>query len=226
MSMSKQYGDGEPVMRSSTTRARAAGPTGTSRAEAKPSGTASGATADGRHAATPAAGTPAPQGETTASVVTRYGLGVVRILIGFEFLWAFLDKAFGFGMATPAEAAWVNGGSPTTGYLSGVEGPAAGVFNAMAGNVFFDWLFMIGLLGIGLALILGIGMRIAAATGALLLLLMWVASLPLGVNPFVDYHLIDAVLVVALAAALAGDTLGLGRWWGGLSFVQRYPALR
>ncbi|MBL0887763.1 hypothetical protein HGK34_16000 [Myceligenerans sp. I2] len=158
--------------------------------------------------------------------MTRYGLATIRLLIGFEFLWAFGDKLFGWGMATAAEQAWVNGGSPTAGFLGGVEGPASGMFNAMAGNAVFDWLFMLGLLGIGLALILGIGMRIAAATGALLLLLMWVASWPIATNPFVDAHVIDAVVLVVLAAALAGNTLGLGRWWGELSFVKRYPAFK
>ncbi|RPF19646.1 hypothetical protein [Myceligenerans xiligouense] len=233
MSTFNQYfGEGGPVMRASSVRpgamrsASAAHPGATSSGPASSGSASSGAAAHGQHTAMSAGQTHAVTAETTASSVIRYGLATIRLLIGFEFLWAFGDKLFGWGMATPAEAAWLNGGSPTTGYLSGVEGPAAGAFNAMAGNVVFDWLFMLGLLGIGLALILGVGMRIAAAAGALLLLLMWVASFPLGVNPFVDYHLVDAVLLVVLAAALAGDTLGLGRWWGERSIVKRYPALR
>ena len=88
-----------------------------------------------------------------------YALGATRIAFGFYFLWAFVDKMFGLGFATPAERAVVNGGSPTTGYLSGVEGPLAGFYNAMAGNAFVDVLFMAGLLGIGLTLMLGAGAR-------------------------------------------------------------------
>ena len=42
-------------------------------------------------------------------------LAVFRVAIGFAFLWAFLDKTFGFGYATPAAKAWINGGSPTKG---------------------------------------------------------------------------------------------------------------
>ena len=38
----------------------------------------------------------------------------------------------------------------------------------MAGAVWADWLFMIGHFAIGTALVLGVGMRIAAASGALL----------------------------------------------------------
>ncbi|MGW2095467.1 hypothetical protein [Promicromonospora sukumoe] len=167
--------------------------------------------------------------ETThvaSEAVARYAFAGVRLLIAFQFLWAFGDKLFGWGLSTPSDAAWIRGGSPTEGYLGSVEGTFAGFFNAMAGNAVIDWLFMIGLLCVGLALALGIGMRIAAGAGALLLLLMWMASLPLAVNPFVDDHLIEAVVLVGLAAFLAGDTAGLGKWWSQRRMVQRFPALR
>ncbi|MFD7659099.1 hypothetical protein ACFV4N_34405, partial [Actinosynnema sp. NPDC059797] len=51
---------------------------------------------------------------------TRAGvlaLAVLRVATGLVFLWAFLDKAFGFGYATKAANAWVDGGSPTRGFL-------------------------------------------------------------------------------------------------------------
>ncbi len=166
----------------------------------------------------------APRGKL--SPVAAYTFAVVRILLAFQFLWAFGDKTFGWGRATPAENAWLDGGSPTTGYLSSIEGPFAGFFNSLAGNVVIDWLFMLALLGIGLALALGIGMRVAAGAGVLLLLLMWLASMPVPVNPFVDSHLVDAVLLIGLAAIAAGDTLGLGRRWAATEIVQRYPVLR
>jgi len=162
----------------------------------------------------------------TSASVARYSFAGVRLLLAVEFLWAFGDKLFGWGLATPAERAWINGGSPTEGFLGGVEGPFAGFFGALAGNAVIDWLFMLGLLGIGLALALGIGLRLAAGTGALLMLLMWLAVLPLDNNPFVDYHLVDAVLLVGLAAFLAGDTIGFGKWWAQLPLVKRFPVLR
>jgi thiosulfate dehydrogenase [quinone] large subunit len=162
----------------------------------------------------------------TSASAARYAFAVVRLLLAFEFLWAFGDKLLGWGRSTPAEGAWINGGSPTAGFLSHVEGPFAGFFGALAGNPVVDWLFMLGLLGIGVALALGIAMRLAAGTGALLMLLMWLAVLPLENNLFVDYHLVDAVLLIGLAAFLAGDTLGLGRRWAKLPLVKRYPVLR
>lgn len=151
---------------------------------------------------------------------------LIRVSLGFTFLWAFLDKAFGFGKATTSAKAWIHGGSPTTGYLSGVKGPFAGVFHSMAGSVWADWLFMAGLLGVGIALTLGIGMRIAAVAGGLLLVFMWAASLPLANNPFLDDHLVYAMVLVCLALLHAGDTAGFGRSWSRLPIVKRLPLLR
>jgi thiosulfate dehydrogenase [quinone] large subunit len=96
----------------------------------------------------------------------------------------------------------------------------------MAGQAWADWLFMAGLLGIGLALTLGIGMRIAAATGALLYGLMWAASLPLENNPVIDDHMLGAISVVVLAILLAGDTWGFGQMWARTGIVRRYSFLR
>jgi thiosulfate dehydrogenase [quinone] large subunit len=180
--------------------------------------------------ATPAPRSVAPEASTTTPAPgTRaldYTLAVARLSIGFVFLWAFVDKLFGLGHATPSERAWVNGGSPTTGFLSGVEGPFAGFFNGMAGQAWADWLFMAGLAGIGLALMAGVAMRIAAVSGALMLVFMWMASLPLENNPFMDDHLVYAVVLIALALANAGDTLGLGRIWSKLNVVKRLSVLR
>lgn len=164
--------------------------------------------------------------QTSLSPFAAYTFAVVRLLLAVEFLWAFFDKTFGLGVATPAERAWISGGSPTTGYLSNVEGTFGGFFSSLAGSAVVDWLFMVGLLGIGLALLLGIGMRVAAVSGAAMMLLMWLASLPLENNPFVDYHLVDAVLLIGLAAVVAGDTLGLGKRWAATDLVQRFPWLR
>jgi thiosulfate dehydrogenase (quinone) large subunit len=161
-------------------------------------------------------------------------LAVFRVVLGFEFLWAFLDKTFGLGYATPAARAWVNGGSPTKGFLSRVAaGPLESTFHAWAGAAWADWLFMVGLLAIGVALVLGVGLRVAAASGTVMMLLMWAAEWPLAkftsagepttsTNPIVDYHIVYALALVALALTYAGHTWGLGRWWARLGFVQRH----
>lgn len=103
----------------------------------------------------------------------RYIWAVLRIGMGWLFLWPFLDKLFGLGFTTAPEDAWIAGGSPTFGYLKfATSGPLAPIFQSLAGNPIVDWLFMLGLLLIGLALISGIGVSIASYAGAVMVLLM------------------------------------------------------
>src|SRR5215208_2082879 len=102
----------------------------------------------------------------------RRALAVLRIVLGLTFLWAFFDKLLALGYHT-GDAAWINGGSPTEGFLKfGADGPFDGFYHSLAGTAFADWAFMLGLLGIGTALTLGIGVRIAGYAGALLYLMM------------------------------------------------------
>ncbi len=161
-------------------------------------------------------------------------LGVLRIATGFLFLWAFLDKTFGLHYSTPSARAWVNGGSPTAGFLGNVQvGPFQSQFRAMAGAQVADWLFMIGLLAIGVALVAGVAVRVAATSGVVLVAFMWLATFPLAqfdstgaatssTNPLVDDHLIEALVMIVLALTYAGTTLGLGRRWARLPFVSNH----
>ena len=161
-------------------------------------------------------------------------LAVLRISLGFVFLWAFLDKTFGLGFSTPSAKAWINGGSPTKGFLSSVEvGPFQSLFHTMAGTWYANGLFMLSMLAIGVALIAGIGLRIAAGAGVLVMALMWLAEFPLdrttadgkpsgSSNPVTDYHFIYGVSSVVLALTYAGHTWGLGRRWALLPFVQKH----
>lgn len=160
--------------------------------------------------------------ETGAQKVARYALAATRLSLGWVFLWAFLDKAFGLGHETAHADAWIRGGSPTKGFLAfGAAGPFKSFYHSIAGATWADWLFMAGLLAIGVALILGVAMRIAAASGALLLVLMWTVVLPPENNLFMDDHLIYAMVLIALAASGAGATLGLGKMWAKLPVVHR-----
>ncbi|KYH44731.1 DoxX family membrane protein [Branchiibius sp. NY16-3462-2] len=159
------------------------------------------------------------------SSVMRRVLAVLRIATGFIFLWAFLDKTFGLGYSTPSARAWINGGSPTKGFLSHVEvGPLQSFFHSIAGNPVADWLFMLGLLAIGVALIVGAGLRLAAIGATLMMAMMWIAEWPLAqttatgdpsgsTNPIVDYHVIYALVAIVCALSYAGRTWGIGSWW-------------
>jgi thiosulfate dehydrogenase [quinone] large subunit len=176
--------------------------------------------------------------ETAGNKAFRYVAAATRLSLGWVFLWAFLDKLLALGFATGRDAetnvvdrfgpaAWIHEGSPTLGFLKfGTKGPLADFYQGFAGDSWANWLFMVGLAGIGLALVLGIGMRIAAASGAAMLVMMWSAALPPENNPFMDDHLVYALVLVMLAIAGAGRTLGLGRWWERLAIVRRYPVLK
>lgn len=181
------------------------------------------AVAETRRQATFAAETPVERPRT----VDRYLLAVLRLAFAWEFLWAFGDKLFGWGFATPSDRSWLNGGSPTRGFLeNSAAGPFESFYKSIAGDGWTNWLFMIGLAAIGLALLLGVGMRIAAIAGVVLLVMMWSVALPPDTNPFLDTHLIEALALIVLARFNAGDTLGLGKWWASTNLVRRAPILR
>lgn len=156
---------------------------------------------------------------------TSYLLAAIRISLGWIFLWAFLDKLFGLGRSTAPENAWLAGGSPTSGFLNfAARGPLVGLFQGIAGNPIIDVLFMVGLLGLGLALLLGIGLKVAGVTGPLLMMLMWLSQLPPATNPFMDNHIIYALVLALLPLLKAGHTLGLGKWW--TEKTRKWPILQ
>ena len=176
--------------------------------------------------------------ETRGMRAFRYVAAALRISLGWVFLWAFLDKLLALGFSTGrndetgavdylGDAAWINGASPTEGFLTyGTKGPFAEVFQGFAGAAWADWLFMVGLAGIGIALVAGVAMRIAAAAGALMLMLMWAAALLPENNPFMDDHIVYAIALIGLPLVAAGHTLGLGRYWERIPLVQRYGFLK
>ena len=164
----------------------------------------------------------------------RNWAGISRILIGFIFLWAFLDKNFGLGYATPSENAWQFGtgeGNPTAGFLkfgTNPEGFLADFFTGLAPdspNGFINWLFMFALLGAGIGLILGVFMRFATIGGTILLFMMYLAEAPWAKvtgedgtvtasnNPLIDDHIVYGAVLLMLLFVHGGRYLGLGRMW-------------
>ena len=175
--------------------------------------------------------------QVVVSSAARKAIAVLRLGFGLTFLWAFFDKLFALGFGTGrddegvvdrfGEAAWINGASPTEGFLAfGADGPFKDFYNSIAGAAWADWLFMLGLAGIGIALTFGFGIRIAAAAGALLYVLMWTVVLPPENNPVLDDHLLGAATMVVLALTLSGDTWGVGKTWAKTHLVRQYPILR
>lgn len=161
------------------------------------------------------------------STAARQALALLRIAFGLTFLWAFLDKLFGFGYSTKSADSWLNGGSPTEGFLKfGAKGPFKGFYNSLAGDTWVNVVFMVALLAIGVALTLGIGMRLAAIGGAIMYVMMWTVALPPETNPVLDVHILGAISVVVLALTMAGNTWGFGHQWSNTPLAKKYPVLK
>jgi thiosulfate dehydrogenase [quinone] large subunit len=169
----------------------------------------------------------AAESALVTSQTGRRSLALLRLATGFIFLWAFLDKTFGLGFSTVGSSAWINGGAPSQGFLNSpaVVGPLKGVFAAIASPT-TDILFMLAMLAVGAAVMLGVGLRVSAIAGSVVLLLMYLAEWPFAANagstnPLVDYHVIYAMALIVVAAVSAGDTWGFGRVWKSLPLVQK-----
>lgn len=127
-------------------------------------------------------------------------LTLLRLSLGFIFLWAFLDKTFGLGFATLSKDAWIHGGSPTYGFLTfATKGPFVDIFHAIAGNVVIDWLFMIGLSFTGITLIIIRFTKWRCLAGAVMLFLMYISLLLPENNPIIDDHIVY-IFILALIA--------------------------
>ena len=131
---------------------------------------------------------------------------LLRIGLGLLYLWAFLSQGFGITYANSttdattgkveygwhfdvdADAGWISSGfthSPTAGYVDKAHGPTAWVVQKLpTGLDDFGWIFALG--GLGIALTLGICMRIAGIGGFLLNVIIWFAGFPPSSNPLID----------------------------------------
>lgn len=162
----------------------------------------------------------------------EWGLFLLRLVMAWTFLWAFFDKLIGLGFSTCRDKstgvitymcanAVLSGGSPTTGFLKGAAGPLGSVFQSLSGVAVVDWLFMFGLLGIGVALLFGAGMNLGTYGGAVLMMLMYFAAFVPSSNPITDAHILEALVLLTLNwSGSASAVWGLGNWWNSFSFVK------
>jgi thiosulfate dehydrogenase [quinone] large subunit len=180
----------------------------------------------------------------------RVTLGLLRISMGFLFLWSFLDRMFGLGFNTGRAqdgaitffghgTAWLRGGSPTAPVLLfATRGPFRGFYQWLGGcgvtggipscthTAWLDWGFMLSMLAIGVALVLGIGTRLAVIGGMIWMVFLYTATdiWPQS-NPFVDLHVLIFLTLLAVAFADAGRYVGLGRAWRRTRLVRAVPIL-
>ena len=165
--------------------------------------------------------------------------GVLRIAMGFVFLWPFLDKMFGLGFATTPENSWLAGTSPTQGFLNfyGVNqnSPFAFLFSDVLGNTYqlVDIAYMGMLLFAGIALISGVLVRLSSISTIIFLVSVylseWIIAPAEGTmvfNPLIDDHIVYILVLILFIIIPVGNYLGLGERWSRLSFVEKYPILK
>jgi thiosulfate dehydrogenase [quinone] large subunit len=133
---------------------------------------------------------------------------ILRLVMGFIFLWAFFDKLFGLGFATNADKAWINGVSPTASFLSfATKGPFVDIFHSLAGVAVIDWLFMLGLLFVGLTLVFNKFIKWGCIAGSLMFLFMYLSLLWPENNPIIDEHIVYILVLILIAFNNKKETL-------------------
>lgn len=146
---------------------------------------------------------------STFQLVTLVAL---RMLIGWHFLYE--------GIAKVLNPYWTSAG-----YLQASQGPFSDWFVSLAADpgrlALVDALNKWGLVIIGAALVIGLGARVAALFGAVLLLLYYLSNPPLlGLEPaiptegsylFVNKVLIEMVALLVLMAFPTSHVVGLDR---------------
>ena len=155
----------------------------------------------------------------------QYALSVFRILIGWLFIWGFLDKMFGLGFETASQDAWIRGGSPSAAVCWVTQGVFADFFNSLGGNAFIDVLFMAGLLIIGLTIILGIGTKLTTVFAIMFFIVMYALYVPPKDNPLIDYHIILAVGMLVIYYLGGYEKFSLYDKWKEFPLVKQFPIL-
>ena len=158
-----------------------------------------------------------------------WSLVALRIGLGFMFLYGGYEKIM----------TELGGKYATSGFLSHVAGPFAGMFTSMSGNPMVEYLLVYGELLIGISMIFGVVTRVGGVSGALLSGLLYLSTLPamtagfagsyfdylLAHNALVNEYIIFILVFVAFVFLVPGRFLGVDGILQNLSFVERRPTL-
>ena len=155
----------------------------------------------------------------------QYVLAIVRIMIGWLFIWGFLDKMFGLGLETPAGSGVIDGVSPSSMVVYVSKGLFQDLFFSMAGNIFVDILLMIGLLILGITITLGVGTKLTTIFSIMFFLTMYCLVVPPTDNPIIDYHIILSACMVAIYLLGGYEKLSFYPRWKDFFLVKRYPII-
>jgi len=107
------------------------------------------------------------------------------------------------------------------------KGPFADLYQSLAGSVVVEWLFMLGVLFVGVSLLTGVAVRLGALAGAAFSVLFYTSGfMPPEHNPFLDEHIIYLILFVGLMISAPTSRYDLGGFWRRLPFVRGHQYLQ
>lgn len=173
----------------------------------------------------------------TVTKARERGLVILRVVLGFGFLYAGLEKWLNFaGEEKPWSAAGFlsYGTAGSTPNMVGLadpmsHNPTQSFWVELAGNPsvigIVDSLVVFGEIAIGAALILGVATRLAGTLGAVMMLLFWIAAWDFQYG-IVNQQFVYLVLSAIVAYAAAGKVFGLDGVLEKTNLVRRQPALR
>ena len=154
-----------------------------------------------------------------ADGVAGYTLVLIRLVVGYWFLHAGWTK-FAFVAGEPFDAA---------GYLANAETPIAPLFEFVVGT---PWLLEVtnamiplGEFLIGLGLVLGALVRLAALFGGVLMTLFYLGNADWA-HGYVNGDLLGLLMFVIVGVFAAGRILGVDAYLEETEFVKRRPWLR
>jgi thiosulfate dehydrogenase [quinone] large subunit len=164
----------------------------------------------------------------TRDEVRTYMLLFLRFFLASSFLFAAFDKLVGLGYPNPWMHGYVFGGDPVGDFLRFGTGRWFGsIFVPLAD---FSGVLNVVIIGamllLGTSMLLGIGTRLSAVLGSLMLFMLFLATVP-GQDMFVfDYRIAYIVLLPLLCLLGVYDEYSLKERWEATPLVRRFPLLR
>lgn len=149
----------------------------------------------------------------------KISLFLLRISLGWLFFWAGITKVLNPEWSA---AGYLKGAKTFVGFYQWLTSP--GILPII--NFVNEW----GLTLLGIALILGIFVRLSSVLGAVLMFLYYLPILQFPYpNPYsflVDEHIIYIFALLMLVSAHAGRVWGLENWCSNLPICSKFPKLR
>ena len=149
--------------------------------------------------------------ETT---LQRVILTVLRLMVGWVFLGAALRQIPDAGWSA---AGFMSRAANFSGFYNFLSTPP--LINVI--DALIPWVHLL----LGLALILGVFMRLAAVVGTVLMILYLLPRIEFPAV-FTDAHIFYALIMIYLASVGAGRFWGLQNWVDGLLPAERHPRMR